>query len=122
MTYGLSEYEQLEFLSQYNFKVQNCSNSRYIEICLISDNCCITYHDWPQFGDFNIFITKNLEDRKSHRFQAVYGYHWLLENVLPKYNQCENDPNYSKIKLFSFYMRDQLKNHRNVFDISMDVK
>lgn len=119
MTYGVYEYERLKFLTQYNFKVQNFSNGRYVEICLITDKYCITYHDWPQFGDFNIIITKNLDDRKNYRYQAVLGYEWLLENVLPKYRQCQNDPKCSKINLFSFYLHDQLENHRNLFDISL---
>ncbi len=122
MKYGSNEYEQLKFLTQYNFKVQNFSNDRYIEICLITDKCCITYHDWPQFGDFNIIITKNLEDRKNYRYQAVYGYNWLLENVPPKYKQCIKSKNWSRIDLFVFYVCDQIENHRNVFDVSIDEK
>ena len=116
MTYGADEYEQLKFLTQYNFEVINLSDSKCINICLMNDECCITYHEWPQFGDFNILITKNLDDLKNYHYQAVYGYSWLLENVLPKYRQCVSNPKYSTIDLFSFYLRDQLENHRNLFD------
>ena len=119
MTYGMNEYEKLEFLTRYNFKVENFSNGRYIEISIITDKYCITYHDWPQFGDFNIFITKNREERRNYHYIAVYGYNWLLDNVLPKYRKCKSTTKYTKIDLFSFYLHDQLENHRDIFDISV---
>ena len=119
MTYGLLEYEQLKFLREYNFKVLNFSNGKYTEICLITDKLCITYHEWPQFNDFNIIITKTLEDRKNHSYQAVYGDKWFMENVLPKYKQCKNSTKCSRIDLVSFYLHDQLENHRKIFDISI---
>ena len=46
MVYGLNEYNQLKFLKQYNFKVENHSYGRYIEICLVNDDICIFFHEW----------------------------------------------------------------------------
>ena len=39
----INEYNELKFLEHYNFKVENHSNGRYIEICLVNDDVCIVY-------------------------------------------------------------------------------
>ena len=123
MSYWEAEYEKLLFLTQYNFKVYNYSTGRYAAICMITDECCITYHEWPQFGDFNIIITKNLEDLKHYKFQQVYRYQWLINNIYDKYKKAHNCKWWSNIKhidLFVFYLHDQIENHKNIFGVPID--
>ena len=118
MLYGEDEYEKLKFLTQYNFKVYNYSTGQYIAICMITDECCITYHEWPQFGDFNILITKSFEDLKHHKYQQVYSHQWLQSNAYAKYEQVHNCKSWSKIDtidLFVFYLQEQIENCKNIF-------
>ena len=120
MIYGLSEYERLKFLEEYNFRIHNNSNGKYVEILCIRNDCCIIYHEWPQFGDFNVFISNSIEDYKKHIYQKSYGINWLVGNVLPQYQQATNAKKASKIELIEFYIRNQVKNEEDVFGVLID--
>lgn len=117
MMHGLMEYEQLSFLKRFGFKVENYSNGKYIAICCTNKKYCITYHEWPQFGDFNIFITNSINDLKEYNFQHVFDDRWLYDDVLPKFKLINNKNKWSRIELVIFYLKDQLENKKDVFGI-----
>ena len=120
MEHGKLEYYKLLFLTEHGFSIQNNSNGKYVEIACITDECCIIYHEWFQFGDFNIFITKNMEEYKNYIFHRVYGLKWLVDNVLPKYKQATNRKRPSKIELVEFYLQEQIKNKEPAFGVSIN--
>lgn len=120
MEYGKLEYNKLLFLSEYGFRIQNNSNGKYIEIACIKNDFCIIYHEWFQFGDFNIFIVKSMDEYKNHIFQRVYGLKWLVDNVLPKYKQATARKKASKIELVEFYLREQINNQESAFGVLLN--
>jgi len=120
MTYGEYECEKIKFLTQYNFKVQNFSNGRYTEIYLINDKCCIIYHEWPQFGDFNVIITSNIDEYKAHKFQRTYSLNWLLDNISLENKQKVNVNKLSKVELFELYVKQQIQNHQDAFGVPIN--
>ena len=105
MFYGLNEYNQLKFLEQYNFKVENHSNGRYTEICLVNDDVCIVYHEWSQFGDCIVFVSNNLQGYQNHKFLRTY-------NLNPK-------KRYSFLELVKFYLENQLENNNTIFEVKI---
>lgn len=120
MTYGKYEYDQLLFLTQYGFRVQNASNGKYTEIYIFNDKCCITYHEWPQFGDFNIIITSNIDERKAYKYQCTYGLSWLLDSISLENKQKVNIHKLSHIELFVLYVKQQIQNNQDVFGMSLN--
>lgn len=120
LMYGLLEYEKLVFLENYGFSIVNNSSAKIIEINCIRDDYCITYHEWHQFGDFNIFVTKSLDDLKKYNYLRTYGIRWLIDNILPRYKLSNSHKNPSYAELVEFYIREQLKNRQEVFGIQIN--
>ncbi len=114
MIYGLNEFNQLKFLEQYNFKVENNSNGRYTEIYLINENGCIIYHVWPQFGDYFVFVSNSLEDYMDHKYVRTYNLNWFLNNV--KTNTIKR---LTFIELVELYIKEQLKNNNKIFEVAI---
>ncbi len=119
MIYGLDEYNQLDFLERYNFKVENHSNGRYTEICLINDEVCITYHEWPQFGDCIVFVSNSLKDYQNHKYLRTYSLNWFINNVEPNLKIVNPKKRYSFIELFKFYIENQLRNNNPIFEVTI---
>lgn len=117
MDYGILEYEKLQFLTAYDFQIQNNSNKKYIEIFCTKNNICITYHEWPQFADFYVLITSNIDEYKAHKFQRSYGLNWLLDNISLKNKQNFNINKLSKIELFEVYVKQQIQNRQEAFGV-----
>lgn len=90
MTYGVSEYNKLKFLEQYDIMVENHSNGKYTEICMIAEGICVTYHEWPQFNDQLVIVSKNIEERKEHRGKS-YTPKWFYEQIV--HEEEEDIPN-----------------------------
>ena len=119
MIYGLDEYNQLKFLEQYNFKVENHSNGRYTEICLINDEGCITYHEGQQFGDYFVFVSNSLQDYKNHKFLRTYNLNWFLNNVNTNLKILNPKKRYSFIELVKFYIVEQIEKSGEFFGIKV---
>ena len=63
--------------------MENHSNGRYIEICLVNDDICIVYHEWSQFGDYIVFVSNSLQDYQNHKYLRTYNLNWFVNNVEP---------------------------------------
>lgn len=119
MIYGLDEYNQLKFLEQYNFNVENHSNGRYTEIYLINDDGCIVYHEWPQFGNCAVFVSKSSEDYQNHKFLRSYNLNWFVNNIKPDLKNKNLKKRYSFIELVKFYIEEELKNNNAIFEVKV---
>ena len=119
MFYGLNEYNQLKFLEQYNFKVENHSNGRYTEIYLVNDEVCIVYHKWSQFGDCIVFVSNNLQDYQNHKYLRTYNLNWFINNVEPNLKIANPKKRYSFLELVKFYLENQLENNNTIFEVKI---
>ncbi len=119
MIHGLDEYNQLKFLEQYNFKVENHSNGRYTEICLINDDTCITYHEWSQFGDCIVFVSNSLKDYQNHKYLRTYDLNWFINNVEPNLKIVNSKKRYSFIELVKIYIENQCENNKPIFEVKI---
>ena len=119
MVYGLNEYNQLKFLKQYNFKVENHSYGRYIEICLVNDDICIVYHEWSQFGDYIVFVSNSLQDYQNHKYLRTYNLNWFVNNVEPNLKIINPKKRYSFLELVKFYLENQLENNNTIFEVKI---
>lgn len=119
MDHGLEEFNKLKFLIEHGFAVENHSNERFTEIWCISDRGCIIYHEWPQFNDFDIFITSSTDDYIKYKYQRIYNYSWLISNVVPIYKQTFNVKKCKRIDLVEFYLQEQIRNHNDAFGINL---
>lgn len=119
MIYGLDEYNQLKFLEQYDFKVENHSNGRYTEIFLINDDACIVYHEWTQFGDCVVFVSNSIQDYQNHKYVRTYGLNWFINNVKVNLKNVNPKKTYRFIELVALYIEEQLKNNNTIFEIKI---
>ncbi len=119
MIYGLDEYNQLKFLEQYNFKVKNHSNGRYMEIYLIYDEICIVYHEWSQFGDCIVFVSNSIQDYQNHKYLRTYNLNWFITNVEPNLKIVNPKKRYSFLELVKFYLENQLENNNTIFEVKI---
>ena len=119
MIYGSLEFDKLKFLTEYGFTIENHSTGRIIEIWCISNNGCIIYHEWPQFNDFDIFITNNVVDYVQHNYKRTYNYSWLIGNVESFYKEIANSKKWEKIDLVEFYLHKQIRDGSEIFGIKI---
>ena len=119
MIFGQLEFNKLNFLTEYGFAIENHSTGSYTEIWCISDYGCIIYHEWPQFNDFEIFVTKSVNDYIKYNYQNTYNYNWLNDNVIPIYKQTFNVNKWEKIDLIEFYLKEQIRNSADIFGIKL---
>ena len=119
MIYGLDEYNQLKFLEQHNFKVENYSNGQYTEIHLIHDDVCIVYHEWSQFGDCVVFVSNCLQDYQNHKYLRTYNLNWFINNVEPVLRIVNPKRRYDFIELVKFYIEKQLENDKSIFEVKI---
>lgn len=119
MIYGLLEFSKLNFLTEYGFNIENHSTGKIIEIWCISDHGCIIYHEWPQFNDFDIFITKSISDYINHNYQETYNFTWLINHVVPVYQRVFGTKKWEKIDLVEFYLREHIRNGNEIFGIKL---
>ena len=117
MEYGKIEYEKMLFLKEYGFEIYNDSNGRYEEIYCVRQDCCIVYHRWSQFGDFNVIITENVDKYKNYVFDRVYGINWIIKNVVPRYTEINGKNRWEYIDLVVFYLKDKIANKEEAFGI-----
>ena len=120
MIHGLNEYNQLKFLEQYNFKVENHSNGRYTEIYLIHDEVCIVYHEWSQFGDYIVFVSNSLQDYQNHKHLRTYNLNWFVNNVETNLKIVNPKRRYDFIELVKFYIGKQLENNNPIFGVKVN--
>ena len=120
MVYGLNEYNQLKFLEQYNFKVENHSNGRYIEICLVNDDICIVYHEWSQFRDYIVFVSNSFQDYQNHKYLRTYNLNWFVNNVEPNIKIINPKKRYSFLELVKFYLEKQLEKNNTIFEVKIN--
>jgi len=114
-------YIELKFLEEYSFQNKNQIDGREFNISFFNDSGCFTYHCYPQFGDFNIFISNSYEDYIRKEYVRVYSADWIIENILP-YRQKREDgrKDFDILDLVSFYIKKEIKEKGMFFDINVD--
>ncbi len=113
----LSDYDRLKHFKKYDFEIIDLSNDSCISICLLKNHYCIVYHMWPQFGDFNIFITNTIEDYLKHKYIRSYGQNWFVENVAHEYEKERNNKHWKWLDLVEFYLQSQIDKGARIFDV-----
>ncbi len=112
----------LKLLELHGFQIQNDSTSRYTTVYCTREDVCLVYHEWPQFGDFNIFVCQSIEAYSRHRYLRTYDRNWLIDRVSDKdqgptgTRRCEN------MRLVELYLHDRIKNRQDIFEIPMSYE
>ena len=57
---------------------------------MIAEGICVTYHEWPQFNDQLVIVSKNIEEHKEHRGKS-YTPKWFYEQIV--HEEEEDIPN-----------------------------
>lgn len=88
MTDAEKIYKSLKFLEEeYGFKSDVFTDGRQINISFYNNSGCFTYHVYPQFGDFNLFISDSLNGFRQRLYRKIYSLDWLADIALPIYKK-----------------------------------
>ena len=115
--YNVDNYDDV--LKKYSFESNICSDGNSINVSFYNDVCCITYHEYLQFGDYDVFVSNSLEDYQNHKYLRIYGLNWFVNNVLPDIKKINYKKDYSFIELVKFYIVKQLERNDTIFEIKI---
>lgn len=110
----------LDFLEQYSFLKHISTIGSAISVSYYKPGCCITYHEYLQFGDCNVFLSNSLEDYSNHNYAKVYGLNWFVENVLQQLKYKNPKKRYSFLDMVQFYLIEEITKSNCIFNISLN--
>lgn len=113
-------YNELKFLEEYFPQSYVSDDNKSLNITFYKYNCAITYHEFPQFGDFNIIVSNNFEDYNNKKYKRIYGINWIVQNVLPIYKCKMQKKEFSNLELIKFYLNNQIENKKDIFGIEFN--